>query len=282
MEPRLLTIGNFALADVYHDGNLILENSPGGINFRVALTNAVLANPTRFIAALPINSIWKKYLQLLAKYDVKPHNIINLEQPIKFIWHYQNQILKDIENLNLDQMKFVAKTKLDNIDQYSYVNLCALGLKNEKKILRQLKPTKQKISYIFHRSNLDAASVNSYLQFLSNIDFLFLNRQEASILADKSDIIRVGYRLSCLARNCFITEGNRGVHVFSQGHHLFSCPAPKVKRVDSSGAGDTFAGAVIASIVKGEDIETACRLGTTLAALSVADNLSLNVMKLLL
>lgn len=282
MKTQLLTLGNFALSDLSEDEKLVLENVPGGMNFRVVLANAFWGNPADFVTALKPSPIWDRVIKKLGKHQIRPKKIIPLANSIKFVWNFHNQDLNDIEFLGFKQMNLFADISAKIYENYPFVNLCSFGLENEIKILNKLNLKKQRISYIFHESNLKFGTAQGYLKLFENLNFLFMNHIEASILSDKSDIIEAGCFLSQFAEYCFITEQEKGAHVFKDQQHLFTTPAPKLAVINTAGAGDIYAGAVIAGILKGENFEIASRLGTTLASLTTTDYLTENLMKLLI
>jgi ribokinase len=66
-----------------------------------------------------------------------------------------------------------------------------------------------------------------------------------------------------------VTLGARGCLV-SRASGYTMIPAPKVKAVDTTGAGDAFVGGFAAGLVRfNGDLEQAARFGTAVAALSV-------------
>ncbi len=65
-----------------------------------------------------------------------------------------------------------------------------------------------------------------------------------------------------------ITCGNKGV-VYFDGTTLVEVPAMEVDAVDTTGAGDTFAGAFTVAISEGKSIEDCIRFGSIAAGLSV-------------
>lgn len=77
---------------------------------------------------------------------------------------------------------------------------------------------------------------------LSDEDLEWLNGPGS--LADRAmALLALGPKL------VLITEGARGAHAFTAGHHLFS-PAAKVVVADTVGAGDTFNAGILASLYR--------------------------------
>jgi ribokinase len=109
---------------------------------------------------------------------------------------------------------------------------------------------------------------------LRDVDYLVPNEIEAQALsgvevASPAGAIEAGRRLlSGGARNVLVTLGASGVVVVtSEGaeHH----PAPEVKAVDTTAAGDTFIGGLCAVLVEGRPLRAAIAFAQAAAAISV-------------
>lgn len=79
----------------------------------------------------------------------------------------------------------------------------------------------------------------------------------------------VAIALSGIARSVVVTDGSRGAHVVVNGIHHF-IPPTAVKAVDTTGAGDSFAGTVAALIANGDPLPEAAAHAATIAAEVVA------------
>lgn len=109
----------------------------------------------------------------------------------------------------------------------------------------------------------DAGSVQQVLPLL---DLLFLNEVEAAQLAEAT-----GTKAASLpVRDIVVTLGAKGClwHNTDSGETL-TFPALKVSPVDTTGAGDTFTGYVMAGLDRGMPMEQAIQLATRAAALMV-------------
>lgn len=69
--------------------------------------------------------------------------------------------------------------------------------------------------------------------------------------------------------NLILTLGNRGACGRVPGAEPFFVPAVKMKAVDTTGAGDTFAGYAVAALAAGEDLRTAMNRAAKASAISV-------------
>lgn len=99
---------------------------------------------------------------------------------------------------------------------------------------------------------------------MEQVDYLTPNEHEYNLL------------LSCgwpeqkkerFIKKCIVTQGARGVHIYAGAQA--EIPAFQVEAVDTTGAGDTFNGALAYSLGQGMDLQEACRFANAAAALSV-------------
>ena len=108
----------------------------------------------------------------------------------------------------------------------------------------------------------------------ASIDYLIPNESEASALSglsvDSLDTAQAAAtRLIALgAGKVIITLGAQG-SLFADGQRFEHFPAPAVKAVDTTAAGDTFVGGFAAALAAGNDEAQAIRFGQVAAALSV-------------
>jgi ribokinase len=89
------------------------------------------------------------------------------------------------------------------------------------------------------------------------------------LVVNEHEAERVGPAALEAARSAVVTAGAIGAYVLHRGErtHL---PAARVDRVvDTTGAGDTFVGALAAELARGADLLGAARLAVRAAALSV-------------
>ena len=101
------------------------------------------------------------------------------------------------------------------------------------------------------------------------VDVLIPNAQEACELAGVGDETEAALALSRLAGLVVMTRGARGVLVAREGAVVTELPARQVEAVDTTGAGDTFAGVMVAWLASGAELEAALRAATVAASISV-------------
>ncbi|WP_424183609.1 ribokinase [Actinokineospora sp. G85] len=94
---------------------------------------------------------------------------------------------------------------------------------------------------------------------LAALDPLIVNEHEAAALGD---LLALG------CRSAIVTRGPAGATVLTPGGSV-DLPAPQVTPVDTTGAGDAFAGALAAELAAGATLEAATGLAIEVASVSV-------------
>ncbi|MCL1950666.1 MAG: ribokinase [Turicibacter sp.] len=103
------------------------------------------------------------------------------------------------------------------------------------------------------------------LDLLEKVDYVTPNEHEAEILFQTKDIREA---LKKYPNKALITEGAAGVRYFD-GEKEVLVPGYKVEVVDTTGAGDTFNGALAVALAEGKSLEESIRFGNRAASLSV-------------
>lgn len=115
---------------------------------------------------------------------------------------------------------------------------------------------------VYSAAPFDAAAVRAVLD---DVSLLLLNAVEARQLADSMNCALTDLPVPDIV----VTRGAEGAEWLGAGGRRLSVPAPKVPVADTSGAGDTFAGYLAASLDAGMDIEAALERAVWASALKV-------------
>ncbi|WP_066582987.1 ribokinase [Cellulomonas timonensis] len=111
-------------------------------------------------------------------------------------------------------------------------------------------------------------------EILDQVDVLVVNEIEYEAVTGRplpADIDALARELAAdttLTASVVVTVGERGAFVWD-GHELTHVTAPRVAVVDTTGAGDTFIGALADALSRGEDLVTAARWAAHAGAVSV-------------
>lgn len=137
----------------------------------------------------------------------------------------------------------------------------------QRKLIKKIHGTGKLLSMstIFHQAQRLRDKILPQLPFL---DILFLNTSEATFLANQENLHGAIEHLGDLVPLVVVTQGREGCMVNQNGtiRHVSSY---QVKEVDATGAGDSFAGAFIASYLQDENIDKAAKWGNAAGALNV-------------
>lgn len=111
-------------------------------------------------------------------------------------------------------------------------------------------------------------------EWYAYVDYLIPNESEAMVLSglavDSLETAEAAARqlITAGAGKVIVTLGAQGL-MFANGSSFEHFPAPRVKAVDTTAAGDTFVGGFAAALASGKDEVEAIRFGQVAAALSV-------------
>jgi ribokinase len=103
-------------------------------------------------------------------------------------------------------------------------------------------------------------------ELLEMVDYVTPNEHEQTLLfasIDGSDQI-----VAKLKEKCIVTKGSKGVMVYKNGKKI-EIPSIQVEAVDTTGAGDSFNGALAYALCDGLEIEVASRFANVVGAISV-------------
>ncbi|MBB4825000.1 ribokinase [Sporosarcina luteola] len=104
------------------------------------------------------------------------------------------------------------------------------------------------------------------LELLEMVDYLTPNEHEQTLLFASTDGSEE--QLKKLQEKCIVTKGSKGVMLYRNGASL-SIPGILVEAIDTTGAGDSFNGALAYALCQGATMEEACRFANAVGAMSV-------------
>ncbi|WIY53151.1 sugar kinase [Devosia sp. YIM 151766] len=108
---------------------------------------------------------------------------------------------------------------------------------------------------------LDEVGPQIFREWVGKADWIFANESEAEMLSGLADFEAQMRALGTQFRHVVIKRGQFGAALGGQGGIAYSHPAPLVKVVDTTGAGDAFAAHFIAALLRGESPEACLQRG---------------------
>ncbi|MHC4622323.1 MAG: PfkB family carbohydrate kinase [Planctomycetota bacterium] len=116
------------------------------------------------------------------------------------------------------------------------------------------------------------------ITLLKKTNCLIINEEEARLLASETNLIRAAEKILRMGPNVIIAKkGESGSLMCNAAGEKFTLPAYPAARVkDPTGAGDTFAGALMGSLAQNgktdfDSLKTAVAYGTVVASFAIAD-----------
>ena len=100
------------------------------------------------------------------------------------------------------------------------------------------------------------------------LDLLFCNEAEALALVGTEDLATAMRRMNDYAESCVITLSEQGCLCYQKGQ-WHKVPTEATAAVDTTGAGDIFAGAFLYALKQGQDFVAAARFGNKAAGLVI-------------
>ncbi|MDW0116515.1 ribokinase [Sporosarcina thermotolerans] len=104
------------------------------------------------------------------------------------------------------------------------------------------------------------------MELLEMVDYLTPNEHEQTLLFGSTG--GTEKEVEMLKEKCIVTKGSKGVMLYHNGDCL-EIPSIQVEAVDTTGAGDSFNGALAFSLCAGTKIEDGCRFANVVGAISV-------------
>jgi ribokinase len=102
-------------------------------------------------------------------------------------------------------------------------------------------------------------------ELLQKVDYITPNEYEQQVLFDCNEWTE--QEREALLKKCIITKGSKGISLYRD--RQIDIPSFKVDVVDTTGAGDSFNGALAYALSEGAALEAACEFANAVAALSV-------------
>lgn len=236
------------------------------------------------IAAYVNTSDWESLLELLKKVGIGIDKIIDHKNTICFNMEYDEKLtfLNDKFSMDIDLNEPDISVVLDDSKNYKIINLCETTPEQDNLMLQKvLKNGNFEISMQYHIDNLIRAK-DLYYNMLSQIDYLFLNADEALYLTACTDIQSAILEIQKLCKKVAFVTSHKTNYAISKAR-IFSVNTIAIEEVrDPTGAGDCFAGGAIASLLYSDDLLRALRYGMICSYFKLKDyssNFLLKMMK---
>jgi sugar/nucleoside kinase (ribokinase family) len=165
---------------------------------------------------------------------------------------------------NLSDVELVPEA-IEN-STYTYIEGYLVTGENSKKAAIKAREIAQaagkKVAFTLADPNMVKFFKSSLLEIIGpGVDFLFANESEAFQMAETTDLKAAIEHLKTLAKGFAITRGPAGSLIFD-GENLIEIAPYPVKAIDTVGAGDIYAGAVLYGLTHNMGYAAAGKLGS--------------------
>jgi sugar/nucleoside kinase (ribokinase family) len=265
----LVVAGKLAIDELSFQG---VPSKPvlGGSAAHVAIAAATLGSQVAIVSAIG-DDFPKQFLKMLESKDIDLSGVVRRPGRSSHFWA---DFTKNgtMSNYRLhfgvgNQLSFQHFNRLSK--NAKAVHLGILPPYLQRALIKRIKGRGPLLSMttIFHQAQTLRDQI---VPQLASLDLLFLNAKEAMFLTGTADTIQAIRRLGEQVPLVVVTQGPDGCIVNQEGQvqHMDSYP---VKEIDATGAGDSFAGAFLASYLKDRDIIHAAKWGNAAGAFNVQD-----------
>ena len=255
----------------------VSENCLGGsaVYFSMA---ASFFSPVRFIGVVGADCPFD-LTNVFAGRDIDLRGLEVRQRSRTFRWKgsyhdSMNQAITDKVELNV--LSEAPPTVPDVYKDSKFVFLANTAPALQHKLLEQIE------SPLFVAADTMDYYINAFLddlkRLLKKINCLIINEDEAKALANEHNVIAAGEKIMDMGpRVVIIKKGASGSVMLEKSGERFLLPAfPATEVIDPTGAGDSFAGALMGYLAKAgradfESLKTAIAYGTVVASFAIAD-----------
>ncbi len=235
----------------------------GGGGTNTAASFARLGFKTGYIGKLGRDQNGKKILDFLKKEKISYLGSFGKETSYSIILDSiedDRTILTykgSINTLAKKELKFSRfKTK------WFYISsMLGQSFETAKEIVKYAK--KNRIKVAFNPSSYQAKMGKEALsEMLESLEVLVLNKEEAKLLVGpvpNDYLLKKLYQFG--PQIIVITDGKKGAYVYDGDFFYHANPTPRLKVLETTGAGDAFASSFVAGLIMGKKIEDCVKMG---------------------
>ena len=255
----------------------VISTQGGGAAANVASWLAVSGTPAHLIARVGDDPAGKTVLAELDKYGVEHSQTIvpgaNTGVVVVLVDALGERTMFPDSGANSG----LSLADLPALEGFTAVYLSGYPLVNPRSrsgaldILRTVK--ERGLPVIFDPSTVGVlleVGLNQVREWLTLVDVVILNEEEAHFLSGKNNPVDAATDLLTLTPLVVIKRGGQGALAQALGTQLVQIPAIDVEVVDTTGAGDAFAAGFIQSWIGSADLQEGLNNGARLAAKCVS------------
>ncbi len=249
----------FCIGSKYLINNLFFSTGGGGTNTAVSFSR--LGLKTGWIGVLA-----KDHNSHLVEHELKKEKV-KILGPIKEGNIGYSVIISKLKgdrtiltHKGINDKLFLKDIPKFNTKWFYISSMMGESFNTIKKIVQRAK--KKKIHWAFNPSTyLAKKGLNELMPIIKDCDLLILNKEEAQLLTNtKNETNWLLKELQEYSKIVVVTDGKKGA-VGYDGIDYYKSKPNNVKILETTGAGDAFASATLAGMIKGQDLKTALQMG---------------------
>ncbi len=269
VDVRVL-VDDFATTD--RESKIInISNGLGGSAANVACGIVKLGGKASVIGKIGMDSFGRLAVDELIKYKVDISGVrVSMTDPTGFTIVLVNQ------NGNVIMYGFKGAAEKLSPDEIlssffkdvNFVHIASLRMDSSVKAAKIAKENKAFVS--FDPGRVLSRQGSDYLKKIFRyIDVLLVNHEEAELLTGLKDFKRAAKKLHEEGvKNVIVKLGSKGVYSLTEREEIF-VEAYKVKAIDTTGAGDSFASGLITMLGEGANMYDSIKFANAVAAIKV-------------
>jgi sugar/nucleoside kinase (ribokinase family) len=251
-----------------------VSSHPAGTALRCTLGAALYGLDMTPVSAVGPEFEYERTFSILRRRGVSLELLCNVPHSIRFTTRYGPDDTVSQFSIEYPEVEDVVATIAERLDltDAAMVVVCPMRFAEADRLLARARASGASTVMIIHYALFNVHPATSYMDLLSGTDYLIVNLDEGQAMTGLTTIAEVG---ACLGQACrkgvFLTLHDKGATFFArsgESHYLPSI-APRVANV--LGAGDTFAGGVIAGLHFTNDPCMALTYGLLASSLVLAE-----------
>lgn len=253
-----------------------ISTHPGGQAANVATWITRTNNRSVLVARVGNDPVGFALVSDLDKYGVEHKGLMNSGRPsgvvVILVDSNGERTMFPDNGANAD-LEVSDLPPLDDIDGVFVSGYALLDFRSRETALAMIKKFQEKKIPIFFDPTTTGAmkvvSKSEILNWVSMVDGILLNNEEARYLGESSDLEKAEENLLKRTQLVIIKQGSRGATGVYKDQFA-KVPAVTTNVVDTTGAGDSFAAGFIPKWLETNNLEEALTAGTVLAAKCVS------------
>ncbi|HZP44850.1 MAG TPA: PfkB family carbohydrate kinase [Candidatus Binataceae bacterium] len=233
-----------------------VETTHGGVTDALGGSASFFALAARFFAPVSIvaavgTDFRAEDWQLFRERSIDVRGMVQLDGPT-FRWHgryHEDMNIRDTVSLALNVFEGFKPDLLPDQKRADYVFLSNISPELQAHVLAQVASPRVVVADTMNHWIVNDRK--ELMRLLLKVNILTLNDEEARLLSGESNLVRAGRAILKMGpATVLVKRGEYGVLKFGQDS-MFAVPAwPLEEVVDPTGAGDTFAGALMGWIAR--------------------------------